>query len=479
MRDDAELLRRYALEHDNEAFSELVRRTIDFVYATALRQCRGNAALAQDVTQLVFTDLARRAGTIVRHPALAGWLHTATRFAAMKVLRSETRRQLRDQRAAELQSLLADEGTPIDWTQLQPVLDEAIGELKERDRAAIVLRFLQGKSLLEVGASLQLSETAARSCVDRALDRLRGQLERRGITSTCAALGVTLAQQIGAAAPAGLASVVGGVAIAESALGGSALVPIFAMKKILLVTAALVLVAEFAVATVEFKTKSSLEADFAQLRSAETTSTATASSAETLAFTPATPYGMNVANETSAETARLQKRLAELKARPPGVVDAQMKAPRAAGRATPRDAMQTVTAAVRDRDLPTLERMVHFSDDTQENRAAFMANFSAAVRGRYSTPERLMIATIFEEVLRDPPVAQQVLATHGYAGGVETVTTWTRLASGLERKDENPFQSTPEGWAFPAFPLTGKAVPVDRLRARFDPVTGDVILRKP
>src|SRR5687768_5545435 len=118
MRDDAELLRRYALAHDNEAFSELVRRTIDFVYAAALRQCRGNAVLAQDVTQLVFTDLARRAGTIVGHPALAGWLHTATRFAAMKVLRGESRRQLREQQAVELQSLLADEGVPIDWTRL-------------------------------------------------------------------------------------------------------------------------------------------------------------------------------------------------------------------------------------------------------------------------------------------------------------------------------------------------------------------------
>lgn len=275
MRDDAELLRRYALEHDNEAFSELVQRTIDFVYSAALRQCRGNAALAQEVTQLVFTDLSRRAKTLVNHPALAGWLHTATRFAAMKVLRSEGRRKNREQQAAEYQSLLAEETSPIDWTRLQPVLDEAIGELKERDRTAILLRFFQGKSLLEVSASLQLSETAARSCVDRALDRLRGRLARHGVTSTCTALSLALAQQVATAAPAGLATTVSGIALAEGVVSGAALVPLFVvMKKILLTAAVLVLVAEFATATVELKTKSSLEEDYARMRSDEKTATA-------------------------------------------------------------------------------------------------------------------------------------------------------------------------------------------------------------
>jgi hypothetical protein len=128
--------------------------------------------------------------------------------------------------------------------------------------------------------------------------------------------------------------------------------------------------------------------------------------------------------------------------------------------------------------MAILERLVFFSDDTKENRESFMANFSDAIRSRYQTPERLMIVSIFDEVLRDPPVAQQVLATHGYPGGVESVTTWTRLASGIERKDENPFQKMPDGWSFPSFPLTGKNVPVDQLRARFDPRTGEVIARK-
>jgi len=59
--DDDALLCRYAQEGDEDAFTELVRRHLNFVYAAALRQVGGDAQFAQDVTQIVFTDLARKA----------------------------------------------------------------------------------------------------------------------------------------------------------------------------------------------------------------------------------------------------------------------------------------------------------------------------------------------------------------------------------------------------------------------------------
>lgn len=71
---DAELLHRYAVENSPDAFAELVRRHIDFVYAAARRQMGGNADLARDATQLVFIDLARKAAAVSRHPVLAGRL---------------------------------------------------------------------------------------------------------------------------------------------------------------------------------------------------------------------------------------------------------------------------------------------------------------------------------------------------------------------------------------------------------------------
>ena len=78
MADDAELLRRYVEEGANDAFSELVQRHINFVYSAALRQLNGDAHLAADATQLAFTDLARKAKSLLDHRMLAGWLFTST-----------------------------------------------------------------------------------------------------------------------------------------------------------------------------------------------------------------------------------------------------------------------------------------------------------------------------------------------------------------------------------------------------------------
>lgn len=76
METDAELLRRYAQKGDEAAFTELVNRYVNLVYATARRETSGDGAAAQDVIQLVFIELARKAARLTQHSALAGWLFT-------------------------------------------------------------------------------------------------------------------------------------------------------------------------------------------------------------------------------------------------------------------------------------------------------------------------------------------------------------------------------------------------------------------
>ena len=220
MKDDATLLADYARRRDEAAFAELVHRHVNFVYAAALRQVNGDAHLAQDVTQAVFTDLARKARTLAGHRVLAGWLFTSARYAAAKLVRTEQRRRTRE-RAAQLMDAEPDSAAAADWERLRPVLDAALADLNDGDRAAILLRYLQGLDYAAVGERLALTDNAARMRTERALERLRERFARRGITSTTAALAVALAGESALAAPAGLAATVTGTALAAAPAGGA------------------------------------------------------------------------------------------------------------------------------------------------------------------------------------------------------------------------------------------------------------------
>ncbi len=124
MADDIQIAEAVCHEGDNEAFRKLIERHLALVYSAALRQLAGDVHLAQDVTQLVFTDLARKAKVMPPNVVLAGWLHQATRFASAKAIRTERRRQARDKRLAMQDSTSQ---TSPDWEKLGPELDSAIG----------------------------------------------------------------------------------------------------------------------------------------------------------------------------------------------------------------------------------------------------------------------------------------------------------------------------------------------------------------
>ena len=152
MFDDRQLLQQYADEGSEAAFGELVARYVNLVYSAALRRTGGDAHLAQDVAQLVFTDLARKAGSLPKDVVLSGWLHRASRFAAAQLMRTEHRRQAREQEAATMNAL-ESEPTP-DWRDIRPLLDEALDALGDGDRDALLLRFFEQRSLAEVGRAI-------------------------------------------------------------------------------------------------------------------------------------------------------------------------------------------------------------------------------------------------------------------------------------------------------------------------------------
>lgn len=183
MMNDAELLRRHAHEGSNAAFAELVQRRTSLVYSAALRQVGGDTLLAQDVSQSVFIDLARKAGRLADRPVLVSWLYTSTRFASLKARRAELRRQAREREARIMQELERDSAGDHAWAQVRPLIDEAICELAEPDRAAILLRYFEEQPFAAMGEKLGIGESSARMRAERALEKLRLIIEKKGVTS--------------------------------------------------------------------------------------------------------------------------------------------------------------------------------------------------------------------------------------------------------------------------------------------------------
>jgi RNA polymerase sigma factor (sigma-70 family) len=244
MTDSQSLLEEYAKTGSESAFRQLVTRYIGLVYSTALRLVGRDTHRAEDVTQMVFIDLARKAPSLSSGVALGGWLHHRTYNIAAPMMRAERRRQAREKEAVQMNRLLDESDTAV--AQLAPILDEVIRQLRKEDRTAIILRFFERLDFRSIGQALGTNDDAAQKQVTRAVEKLHLLLKERGVTLSAAAIGTALAGEILTAAPAGLATTVAGTALASVATGSGFTLTLFkfmTMTKVKLAVASLIAIA--------------------------------------------------------------------------------------------------------------------------------------------------------------------------------------------------------------------------------------------
>jgi RNA polymerase sigma factor (sigma-70 family) len=242
---DAQLLREYA-EHGSEpAFNELVTRYTNLVYSVAARQMESPDAAAE-VAQNVFIGLARAARPLsvqlAADASLAGWLCRTARNISLNCRRNDFRRCSRERQAME-QINVNSEAVP-EWQHLRPVLDEVMAELTDADHDALVMRFFDNQDLRSVGRALGVTDDTAQKRVARALEKLREQLSRRGISTTAGALSVVVSANAVQTAPAGLAASIstavalaGGASFTSTAIAATKTIVMTTFQKTVILSA--------------------------------------------------------------------------------------------------------------------------------------------------------------------------------------------------------------------------------------------------
>ncbi len=138
------------------AFSQIVTRHLGFVY-TVCRRETGDAALAEDVAQVVFLILARKAPSLRVETTLSGWLFQTARFASQNARRREVSRKKQEQ-TMEDYFPLEDAPNNAVWDQIKPHYNAALAALSAKDREAVLLRSADGLSFPELSHALGTSE---------------------------------------------------------------------------------------------------------------------------------------------------------------------------------------------------------------------------------------------------------------------------------------------------------------------------------
>jgi len=161
---------------DLAAFELLMRENERLVLATALR-LTGNLADAQDISQEVFLRLYKNLGKVQSPGALPAWLYRVTVNACHDLRRRRPAPEPMEM-AGEPAASDMDAQTSLTQAERRRALEMSLRLLPEKERAALVLRDLEGLSTEDVARILGSSEATVRSQVSKARVKVRDFVER-------------------------------------------------------------------------------------------------------------------------------------------------------------------------------------------------------------------------------------------------------------------------------------------------------------
>ncbi len=219
---DPELLADWLNQHRESAFHALVARYAGLVHATA-RRASSDDSIAAEAAQLTFITLAQKAKSLTFCASLGGWLHTTALMQAKNLIRKSQRENRKRQLLQAAMETEPPHASNDIWQEMQPVLDDALASLSDKDRDVLLLRFYRSLTIREIATTLGIATDAAQKRIDRATERLRDKLTRRGV-QTSGTLSAAMLTGFAADAQAALPiSVLASKAIAAGAIGSSSI----------------------------------------------------------------------------------------------------------------------------------------------------------------------------------------------------------------------------------------------------------------
>ena len=171
--DDAALLAAH-VAGDPDAFTELVRRHKDRLWAVALRTT-GDPEDASDALQDALVSAYRNAASFRGEAAVTTWLHRVVVNACLDRMRRRRARPtvpLPEEDGETGHRGLADPRDDLDRLELRMEIDRALADLPDDQRSAIVLVDVEGRPVAEAAEILGIPEGTVKSRCSRGRARL-------------------------------------------------------------------------------------------------------------------------------------------------------------------------------------------------------------------------------------------------------------------------------------------------------------------